>query len=242
MRIVLSMLLLVTSFYRSRDACAASAIPVAAASHRASTRAAKRVVAPRAASADSSDQVVVLETALGKIAIGLYPADAPKTVANFKQLVARGFYDSLTFHRVVPGFVIQGGDPNSRDNNPFNDGQGGPGYTVPAEIKRKHEKGAVAMARMPDVVNPKRESNGSQFYIALRELTQLDGGYTVFGKVLSGWDTIDRLVALAARTDIARVGDNANPGKLALIRHARLVPRSSWAAGRSSAPSGDEKH
>ena len=242
MRTVLRLLLLVTSFCPSRDAFAANVIPVAAASHRASTRAAKRVVAPRAASADSSDQVVVLETALGKIAIGLYPADAPKTVANFKQLVARGFYDSLTFHRVVPGFVIQGGDPNSRDNNPFNDGQGGPGYTVPAEIKRKHEKGAVAMARMPDVVNPKRESNGSQFYIALRELTQLDGGYTVFGKVLSGWDTIDRLVALAARTDIARVGDNANPGKLALIRYARLVPRSRWAAGGSSSEGADEPH
>ena len=185
---------------------------------------------------------MVIETPEGQIAIGLYPADAPKTVANFKQLVARGFYDGLTFHRVVPGFVIQGGDPNSRDDNPFNDGQGGPGYTVPAEVKRKHEKGAVAMARMPDVVNPRRESNGSQFYIALRELAQLDGGYTVFGKVLSGWDTIDRLVALAARKDIARVGDNANPGRLSLIRHARLVPRSSWAAGKSAAAGDDEKH
>lgn len=192
--------------------------------------------------ADSSDQVAVIETREGTLVLRLYPEDAPKTVANFKRLIARGFYDSLTFHRVVPGFVIQGGDPNSRDENPFNDGQGGPGYTVPAEIKRLHEKGAVAMARMPDVVNPRRESNGSQFYIALRALPQLDGGYTVFGKVLSGWDTIDKLVALAARQDIARVGDNANPGRLAMIRHVRLEPRAQWAARKPAPAAGDAAH
>ena len=170
---------------------------------------------------------VVLETVRGYIVIELHPEDAPLTVANFTKLVTQGFYDSLTFHRVVPGFVIQGGDPNSRDANPFNDGQGGPGYTIPAEIKEKHVKGAVAMARMPDVVNPKRESSGSQFYIALKDLGQLDGGYTVFGQVVSGWAAIDSIVGLAARTDIARVGNNANPGRLAMIRHARLLPATS---------------
>src|SRR5262249_8834990 len=132
-------------------------------------------------------------------------------------------YDGLTFHRVHPGFVIQGGDPNSRDANPFNDGQGGPGYTIPAEIGRKHVRGAVAMARMPDVVNPKRDSHGAQFYIWLRALPPRDGGYAVFGEVVSGWPAIDSLVALAARKDIARNGADANPGKLALIRHASLA-------------------
>jgi cyclophilin family peptidyl-prolyl cis-trans isomerase len=166
---------------------------------------------------------VVLETVRGDIVIELHPEDAPQTVANFTKLVKQGFYDSLTFHRVVPGFVIQGGDPNSRDANPFNDGQGGPGYTVPAEIKAKHVKGAVAMARMPDGVNPTRASSGSQFYIALKDLAQLDGGYTVFGQVVSGWATIDSIVALSDRTDIARVGTNANPGTLAMIRHARVL-------------------
>ena len=168
--------------------------------------------------------VVVLETVVGDIAIALYPADAPQTVANFKKLVARGFYDSLTFHRVVPGFVIQGGDPNSRDLNPFNDGQGGPGWTVPAEVKRRHRKGAVAMARLPDAVNPRRASNGSQFYIALKDLPQLDGGYTVFGRVAAGWDAVERIVALSDLKTIARQGNNANPGRLAMIRHARLAP------------------
>lgn len=195
--------------------------PNAAAAAPAKPLAATAAVAP----ADLADATVVLETAVGDIVLKLFPEDAPRTVANFAKLVGEGFYDGLTFHRVVPGFVIQGGDPNSRDENPFNDGQGGPGYTVPAEVKRKHVRGAVAMARMPDVVNPKRESNGSQFYIALRDLPSLDGGYTVFAQVVSGWDTIDRIVALADRKDIARQGDNANPGKLALIQHARLVPR-----------------
>jgi cyclophilin family peptidyl-prolyl cis-trans isomerase len=170
---------------------------------------------------------VVLETVLGDIVIELHPNDAPQTVANFTKLVKQGFYDSLTFHRVAPGFVIQGGDPDSRDANPFNDGQGGPGYTVPAEIKAKHVKGAVAMARKPDDVNPERASSGSQFYIALKDLPQLDGAYTVFGQVVIGWGTIDSIVALSARNDIVRQGNNWNPGTLAMIRHARLLPASS---------------
>ena len=177
-------------------------------------------------------QRVVLETVCGDIVIELLPDVAPQTAANFAKLVKQGFYDSLTFHRVVPGFVIQGGDPNSRDENPFNDGDGGPGYTLPAEIKAPHVKGAVAMARKSDAVNPERASNGSQFYIALRDLAQLDGAYTVFGQVVSGWAAIDSIVGLAARTDIARVGSNANPGRLAMIRHARLLP----AAGVKAKP------
>lgn len=185
-----------------------------------------------AGTAAAPESLAVFETAEGTFAIRLFPADAPQTVANFKKLVRDGFYDGLTFHRVVPGFVLQGGDPNSRNENPFDDGKGGPGYTVPAEVKRKHLQGAVATARMPDVVNPKRESNGSQFYVCLRDLPHLDGGYTVFGQVVSGWDAIERLVALAKRTDIARVGDDANPGRLALIRRARLEPAAAKPAGK----------
>jgi len=158
------------------------------------------------------------------IVLELHPEDAPQTVANFTQLVKQGYYDSLSFHRVAPGFVIQAGDPASRDANPFNDGSGGPGYTLPAEIKAKHLKGALAMARMPDAVNPERRSSGSQFYIALKELTQLDGAYTVFGQVVSGWDAIDRIEALTQRKDIARQGNDFNPMQLAMIRRARVLP------------------
>ena len=208
----------------------------------ASTPAALRTATTTPVPAEPAAAGVVLETAEGDITLKLFPLDAPKTVANFVKLVREGFYDGLTFHRVVPGFVIQGGDPNSRNDNPFDDGKGGPGYTVPAEFGRKHVRGAVATARMPDVVNPKRESNGSQFYIALKDLPSLDGGYTVFAQVVAGWDAIDRIVALAARKDIARENDNANPGKLALIKHARvvgasaLVPAKPATTGTAAAP------
>lgn len=192
-------------------------------SHRSASEpaaGATKTAPPRAQRGAASDPRVVLETVEGPITLRLRPADAPRTCENFLKLVREGFYNGLTFHRVVPGFVIQGGDPNSRDDDPFNDGQGGPGYTVPAEFKLKHTKGAVAMARMPDVVNRTRASNGSQFYITLKDRPDLDGGYTVFGEVVSGWETIDRIVALANRKDIARTNDNANPQKLALIKRA----------------------
>src|SRR4030095_616988 len=132
--------------------------------------------------------VVVLKTSMGEIEIELYPKDAPKHVENFKKLVKEKFYDGTTFHRVIPGFMIQGGDPNSKDNDRSNDGVCGPGYTIPAEIKGKHEKGSVAAARLGDQVNPKKESSGSQFYIVTGEASHLDGQYTVFGKVIKGMD------------------------------------------------------
>jgi peptidyl-prolyl cis-trans isomerase B (cyclophilin B) len=121
----------------------------------------------------------------------------PKHKANFIKLAKEGFFNGSTFHRVIDGFMIQGGDPNSKDNNPNNDGQGGPGYTIPAEINPdlKHQKGAVAGARLPDHMNPNRESNGSQFYIIQNNTgtPHLDGGYTVFGQVIKGLNVVDRI-------------------------------------------------
>lgn len=115
-----------------------------------------------------------IQTGKGNIVIDLYPQDAPKTVNNFVFLARDGFYNGLTFHRYEPGFVIQGGDP-------LGDGRGGPGYDIPPEIKRTHPVGAVATARLggPPETTP---SSGSQFYIALQPLPQLDGSYTVFGQ------------------------------------------------------------
>jgi cyclophilin family peptidyl-prolyl cis-trans isomerase len=131
----------------------------------------------------------------GKIKIELNYADAPKTSQNFAKLASLGFYDCLTFHRIIEGFVIQGGDPEGT-------GSGGPGYTVPAEIKLKHTKGAIAMARTGDQVNPKRESSGSQFYIALQDLAQLDNQYSVFGQVVEGLDIVSKIgVVKTAPTD-----------------------------------------
>ncbi len=188
-----------------------------------------------AAAIAKPDSVVVLETVEGRVVIRLASREAPKTVANFRSLVARGFYDSTYFHRVIPGFMIQGGDPNSRDADPFNDGQGGPGWTVPAEIGLPHVRGAVAMARMPDAVNPAKDSNGSQFFICLADRPDLDrGGYTVFGRVISGMSTVDRIAALANTPGIARTISGPNPQQLALIRHARLEPAPKPAARRAA--------
>lgn len=144
-------------------------------------------------SASKESNTVVLETSMGNITIELYEKDAPKHVENFKKLVKSKFYDGTTFHRVIPGFMIQGGDPNSKDNDRTNDGLGGPGYTIPAEIKLKHEKGSVAAARLGDAQNPKRESSGSQFYIVTGEASHLDGQYTVFGKVIKGMDVAEKI-------------------------------------------------
>lgn len=122
----------------------------------------------------------------GKIKVQMFSNDAPLNVCNVTNLAIKGFYNGLTFHRIVPGFVVQGGDPKG-------DGTGGPGYTVPAEIKHKHEKGSMAMARLSDKVNPEKRSSGSQFYFCLQPLPQLDGNYTVIGRIIEGMDVLDRL-------------------------------------------------
>jgi cyclophilin family peptidyl-prolyl cis-trans isomerase len=125
-------------------------------------------------------------TAKGAIVAELDAGEAPQTVNNFVFLAREGFYDGLTFHRVEPGFVIQGGDP-------LGTGTGGPGYTVPAEIGLEHVEGALAMARRGDQVNPERASSGSQFYITLAPTPHLDGAYTVFGEVVEGMDVVQSI-------------------------------------------------
>lgn len=116
--------------------------------------------------APATDDLAVVTTNFGEIVILLYD-DTPKHKQNFIELANNGFFDGTTFHRVINSFMIQGGDPNSKDDIPFNDGQGGPGYTLEAEILPEyiHKKGAVAAARKGDNVNPERRSSGSQFYI-----------------------------------------------------------------------------
>jgi cyclophilin family peptidyl-prolyl cis-trans isomerase len=130
--------------------------------------------------------VATITTSKGNIVVSLDANAAPQTVNNFVFLANQGFYDGLTFHRVEPGFVIQGGDP-------LGSGGGGPGYTVPAEIKLPHVEGAIAMARTSDQVNPKRESSGCQFYITLAPTPFLDGAYTAFGKVTQGMDVVKKI-------------------------------------------------
>lgn len=137
--------------------------------------------------------VAVIETDLGTITFAFYDTEAPEHKKNFVKLAGEKFYDNCTFHRVIPGFMIQGGDPNSKDEDRSNDGIGGPGYTLPAEISHKHSVGAVAAARQGDQINPQRRSSGSQFYICDGDCTFLDGQYTVFGHVISGQDVVKKI-------------------------------------------------
>lgn len=126
--------------------------------------------------------MLVIETDHGTIECELYPEDAPKTVARIKELAAKGFYNGLTFHRVVPGFVVQGGDPNGT-------GMGGSGQNLPAEFnKRQHVEGTLAMARSQDV-----NSADSQFYISLGRHPHLDNNYTVFGGVTKGIEAVKKI-------------------------------------------------
>ena len=137
---------------------------------------------------------VITLASKGEIRIEFYPEDAPKTVENFVTLAKKGFYDGLTFHRVVPDFVVQGGDPKG-------DGTGGPGYTIKAEFnKQKHVRGAVAMAR-----SQHPDSAGCQFYITYGATPHLDGSYTVFGRVASGMEHVDRIKQGDRMTSVAIV-------------------------------------
>ncbi len=143
---------------------------------------------------EAKEQVVEISTGFGKMYMWLYK-ETPQHRTNFLKLADSGFFDNTTFHRCVDNFVIQGGDPNSKDSDPNNDGNGGPGYTIPAEFvdSIKHIRGAVGAARNN---NPEKASNGSQFYVVLSEQTtqQLNGNYTVFGYIMKGMNVADSIV------------------------------------------------
>jgi cyclophilin family peptidyl-prolyl cis-trans isomerase len=139
--------------------------------------------------AKKSDDIVVIETGFGEIQFGLFRDAAPLNVDNIVKLVKKDFYNGTTFHRVVPDFVIQGGDPLSKDDNPANDGTGGPGYYIKDEYSNevKHLTGTVALAKAAD------DRNGSQFYICLKKLPSLDGKYTIVGQVIEGMDAVEKI-------------------------------------------------
>lgn len=135
----------------------------------------------------------IIETNLGTIVFKLLPELAPETVRNFEKLAKDGFYNGTLFHRVIPGFMIQGGDPNTKSSNKNSWGMGGPGYTIKAEFSsRSHHRGIVSMARAQDP-----NSAGSQFFIVTTDSTFLDRQYTVFGEVIEGMDVADKIVNLS---------------------------------------------
>lgn len=171
-----------------------------------------------------ADEVALLTVEVGNdrtprpVAIELHEADAPRTVENFKKLARKGFYKGLAFHRAFPHILVQTGDPLSKAKDRSKVGTGGPGYTLLPEIRRRHVKGAVVAARLPDKINPSRVSNGSQFFICLQPAPNYDGQYTVFGQVLYGYDTLDAI-------STAPVDSNDYPVERSFIRSVKIVPR-----------------
>ena len=137
-----------------------------------------------------SDTRAVIETKFGNIGLKFFPDVAPNHVNNFIELAKKGFYDGTTFHRVIPGFMIQGGDPNSKNADKSGHGMGGPGYMIKAEFNNKpHKRGTLSMAR---AASP--DSAGSQFFICVADAPFLDRQYTVFGEVVSGMEVADKIV------------------------------------------------
>lgn len=148
-----------------------------------------------------AEPVFDIITSMGVIKVKLY-ADTPKHRENFAKLALEKYYDGILFHRVIDGFMIQAGDPLTKDPaNKTRFGTGGPDYTIPAEFvpEHTHKKGALAAARRGDAVNPYKESSGSQFYLVQNPVScaQLDGDYTVFGETIEGLDVIDKIAAVA---------------------------------------------
>jgi len=158
------------------------------------------------------------EKHLRQFAVEFHEGDAPATVANFKKLAKKGFYEDTTIHRAFPDTLVQMGDPLSKSDERTRVGTGGPGYSLQPEIRRKHTLGAVVAARLPDKLNPSRVSNGSQFFVCLQPLPSYDGQYTVFGHVLWGLDTL---------TDLSKRPTDSNdyPAERFEIRSVKIMDR-----------------
>src|SRR5215469_5520110 len=169
----------------------------------------------------SSNEVAVIKTNEGDMVVQFWTDAAPKTIENFKKLARSGFYNGTIFHRIVKGFMIQGGDPNSKDPGKEDSyGAGGPGYKIKAEFNdHPHERGVISMAREPDP-----DSAGSQFFICLAPVPRLDRQYTTFGKLIKGDDVLGKI----GDTPVTQnsMGEISKPTKRVTIERIDIVPAS----------------
>ena len=171
---------------------------------------------------NSSNEVAVIKTSEGEMVVQFWADAAPNTTDNFKKLARQGFYDGTIFHRIVKGFMIQGGDPNSKDPAKENSyGQGGPGYNIKAEFNdHSHDRGVISMARGPDP-----DSAGSQFFICLAPVHRLDHQYTTFGKLIRGDDVLEKIGDTAVTSN--GMGETSKPTKRVVIESIKIVPADS---------------
>ena len=171
---------------------------------------------------NSSNEVAVIKTSEGEMVVQFWTDAAPNTIDNFKKLSSQGFYDGTIFHRIVKGFMIQGGDPNSKDPAKENSyGEGGPGYNIKAEFNdHGHDRGVISMARGPDP-----DSAGSQFFICLGPVHRLDHQYTSFGKLIKGDDVLEKI----GDTPVTKnsMGEPSQPTKRVIIESIKIVPADS---------------
>lgn len=190
--------------------------------------------APAGDAVEASDDVAVLETSAGTIILEFWPEVAPRTVENFQKLAREGFYDGTAFHRILRGFMAQGGDPLTKD--PAQEalwGTGGPGYQIKAEFHdRPHERGVISMARSSDP-----DSAGSQFFLMFARAPHLDGQYTAFGKMVSGEETLAKIEATP--TTFSSQGEPSKPTQRVELKSVRIVPRATALAPAGVATEGN---
>jgi peptidyl-prolyl cis-trans isomerase B (cyclophilin B) len=170
----------------------------------------------------SPNEVAVIKTNEGEMVVQFWTDAAPNTIENFKKLARQGFYDGTIFHRIVKGFMIQGGDPNSKDPAKESTyGQGGPGYEIKAEFNNhSHDRSVISMARGPDP-----DSAGSQFFICLAPVRRLDGQYTTFGKLIKGVDVLEKIGDIPVTNN--GMGEVSKPTKRIVIESVKIVPADS---------------
>jgi peptidyl-prolyl cis-trans isomerase B (cyclophilin B) len=169
-----------------------------------------------------SNEVAVIKTNEGDMVVQFWTDAAPNTVENFKKLARQGFYDGTIFHRIVKQFMIQGGDPNSKDPAKENSyGEGGPGYNIKAEFNdHSHDRGVISMARSSDP-----DSAGSQFFICLAPVRRLDHQYTTFGKLIKGQDVLEKIGDIPVTKN--SMGEPSKPTKRVVIESIKIVPADS---------------
>lgn len=185
---------------------------------------------PAAKAATAGEEVAILETSRGRMVVEFWEKDAPKTVANFKKLARQGFYDGTGFHRIIRGFMIQAGDPKSKNPKAPDLGTGDPGYKIPDEFSaRNHVKGVLSMAN-----SGTPNSAGSQFFIMHATQPHLDGKYTAFGKLIEGMSVLDAIANSPTGPNAMMGGEKSRPLEWTTMKSVKIVPRASLAAGKAA--------
>ena len=218
---------------------AAAGVLVAGSAFAEEKAVAEKPAAKPAAKKASADEVAVMETSKGRMVIEFWSKDAPKTVANFKKLARSGFYNGTGFHRIIPGFMVQGGDPKSKNPKAPDLGTGGPGWTIPDEFNdHKHVKGVLSMAHTSEP-----NSGGSQFFLMHGTAAFLDRKYSAFGHVIEGMDVVDKIASVKTGPNPLMPNENSKPLEWVSIKSVKILPRTAAlaqaAAGEKAAAAKD---